>query len=143
MSDLVFDDKLSVGIDEIDEDHQKLFDLFNLLKRSVEEGKASGEQAEILEELISFTTWHFSHEEQLMRQYGYDQAADHETEHWNLIGSAMQLQQKFLDSGTIMADNHIEFLEGWLTNHIRGTDMKLGSYLSGMMSNSSEPDKAG
>lgn len=62
MKDLVWDNTLSVQIQEIDEDHQRLVDLFNLLNHAVaEEEKAEYIQA-VLEELIRCTVWHFRHE---------------------------------------------------------------------------------
>ena len=66
MKDLVWDDMLSVGIDEIDDDHRRLVDLYNILNHSVTEGAASDYVGAVLEELINCTVWHFSHEERLM-----------------------------------------------------------------------------
>ena len=61
MKDLVWDYVLSVGIDEIDEDHRRLVDLFNILNHSVAEGDGIDYLAAVLEELINCTAWHFSH----------------------------------------------------------------------------------
>ena len=66
MKDLVWDYVLSVGIDEIDEDHHRLVDLFNMLHHSVTEGDGIDYLAALLEELINCTVWHFSHEERLL-----------------------------------------------------------------------------
>jgi hemerythrin len=38
MKDLVLDQTLIIGIDEIDDDHGKLINLFNILNHSVTEG---------------------------------------------------------------------------------------------------------
>ena len=73
MKELVWDSTLSVHVKEIDEDHRRLVDLFNLLNRSVTEGEPRDYVEAILEELISCTVWHFSHEERLMLKYGYDE----------------------------------------------------------------------
>jgi hemerythrin len=133
VKDLVWDNILSVGIEEIDEDHRRLVNLFNILNHSVTEGDAPDYLEAVLEELISCTVWHFSHEERLMLKYGYEEIAEHKMEHQELIKSAKELQQKVLQAGKLVANEDIEFLEHWLTEHILTADMKLGSYLAQVM----------
>ena len=81
MKELIWDDSLSVQIQEIDEDHRKLVDLFNILSHSVEEGDASNYIEAVLEELLSCTIWHFRHEERLMLKYSYEGLLEHKKEH--------------------------------------------------------------
>ena len=133
MKELVWDRTLSVDIPEIDEDHRRLMDLFNILLRSVEEGDAANYIEAVMDELISCTVWHFRHEERLMLKYGYEGLLDHKSEHDELIGSAKALQQKLLQGGKTVSGEDIEFLEHWLTGHILGSDMDLGSYLCEVM----------
>jgi hemerythrin-like metal-binding protein len=130
VKDLVWSDILSVGNDEIDDDHRKLVNLFNMLNHTVTEGDNPDYLEAVLEELINCTAWHFSHEERLMLMYGYEGLADHKMEHQELVKSARELQQKILEAGNVVADEDIEFLERWLTEHILTADMKLGSYLA-------------
>lgn len=129
MKDLVWDKTLSVDVKEIDADHRKLVDLFNLLNRSVNDGEPIVYIEAVLEELISCTVWHFRHEERLMLKYGYDDFEAHRTEHNELIDSAREQQQKFVESGKEVASLDMEVLEHWLTEHIYVADMKLGAYL--------------
>lgn len=133
MKELVWDRTLSVDIPEIDEDHRRLVDLFNILLRSAEEGDTANYIEAVMEELISCTVWHFRHEERLMLKYGYEGLLDHKSEHDELIGSAKALQQKLLQGGKTVSGEDIEFLEHWLTGHILGSDMDLGSYLCEVM----------
>ena len=50
MKDIVLDDVLSVGFDEIDEDHRKLVNIFNILNHSVTGGESLDYLAAVLEE---------------------------------------------------------------------------------------------
>ena len=61
MKELVWDRTLSVGVPEIDEDHRKLVDLFNLLNRAVTEGASRDYTEALVDELISCNVWHFKH----------------------------------------------------------------------------------
>lgn len=133
MRDLIWDNTLSVHVQEIDEDHRKLVDLFNILKHSVVDGEAADYIEAVLEELICCTVWHFRHEERLMLKYAYEGMEEHRAEHQELIDSARELQQSLVDEGKQLSGEDIEFLEHWLTGHILGTDMDLGTYLGEAM----------
>jgi len=133
VKDLIWDKTLSVEVEEIDEDHRKLVNLLNILNHALAEGEAPDYLEAVLEELISCTVWHFKHEERLMLKYGYAGMAEHKREHRELIDSAQALQQKFLQTGKLVATEDIEFLEHWLTEHIYIADMKMGSYLAEVM----------
>lgn len=133
MKDIVWGDVLSVGIDEIDEDHRKLVNIFNILNHSVTEGASPEYLAAVLEELINCTVWHFSHEERLMLKYGYEGTEEHKAEHQELIESAKEIQLNILQGYKAIAEKDIEMLERWLTGHILSTDMKFGTYLSQVM----------
>ena len=85
MKELIWDDILSVGVDEIDDDHRKLVNLFNMLGHSVTEENDPEYLGAVLEELISCTIWHFRHEERLMVKYGYEDTAAHKSDHQDLI----------------------------------------------------------
>ena len=133
MKDIVWDEILSVGVDEIDEDHRKLVNIFNSLNHSVMAEESSDYLAATLAELINCTVWHFSHEERLMLKHRYEGIEEHKAEHRELIKSAKELQQEILQADKPVVDEHIEFLERWLTEHILTADLRLGSYLSQVM----------
>jgi len=133
MKELVWDKTLSVEVPEIDDDHRKLVDLFNLLNRAVANEESRDYTEALLDELISCTIWHFKHEERLMLKYGYQGLEEHRLEHAELVDSAKALQQKFLSGGSPTSSEDIEFLEHWLTGHIYGADMELGAFLAEVM----------
>lgn len=133
MKDRAWSPILSVEVDEIDEDHRKLVNVFNILNHAVREGEAPDYIAAVLEELINCTVWHFSHEERLMIKHGYPEFEEHRSEHRELIESVRNLQQEILKADSAMTDENIEFLERWLMEHILTTDMRLGAYLSQVM----------
>jgi len=129
VKDIVWSNIFSIGIDEIDEDHRRLIDIFNILNHAVREGESSAYVAAVLEELINCTVWHFSHEERLMLKYAYDGLEEHRAEHRELIASAKVLQQEILQANGPVAERHLETLEHWLTEHLLTADVQLGSHL--------------
>lgn len=133
VKDIVWGPLLSIEVDEIDDDHRKLVHIFNILNHAVREEKSPDFLAAVLEELVNCTVWHFSHEERLMLQYGYEGIEAHKAVHRELIKGARELQEKTLQAGKRVADEDIEYLERWLTEHILTDDMKLGEFLSQVM----------
>ncbi len=133
MEDIVWGPVLSIEVDEIDEDHRKLVNVFNILNHALTEGESRDYLAAVLDELVKCTVWHFSHEERLMLKYGYDGMEEHKAAHRELIKSVNELQQRILQADNSMTDEDIKFLEVWLTEHILTEDMRLGSYLSQVM----------
>jgi len=133
VKDLTWSHVLSVDNDEIDDDHHKLIDLFNMLNHAVTEEFDPDYLAAVLNELINCTAWHFSHEERLMVKSRYVGLAEHKEEHQQLIKSVMELQQKIIEEGNRIPEEDLLFLERWLTEHILTTDMKLGAYLAQVM----------
>ncbi len=133
MKDLVWSGTLSVEVKEVDDDHHRLVDLFNLLNHAVNEGSDARYIGIVMEELVNCTAWHFSHEERLMLKHGYGDFESHKAEHEELLSSARELQQQRQADGRPISNEDIEFLEHWLTAHILTTDMKMGAYLVGVM----------
>lgn len=124
---------LSVEVDEIDEDHRKLLNIFNLLNQALAEGDTLQYQLALLEELINCTIWHFSHEERLMLKHDYEDFEEHRGVHRQLISSVREFHGKFSGEDQSILEEDIEYLERWLTEHILTDDMRLGAYLCRVM----------
>ncbi|MDH5601599.1 MAG: bacteriohemerythrin [Gammaproteobacteria bacterium] len=133
MKDLIWGKVLSVEIDEIDEDHRKLIDIFNILNHALADGESQEYLKAVIDELINCTSWHFSHEERLMLKYGYTDIEQHKEIHRELVQAAKELQDKILMADNTISEDDLMFLERWLTGHILTDDMKLGEYLSQVM----------
>jgi hemerythrin-like metal-binding protein len=130
MKDIAWSKILSVGFEEIDEDHRKLVGIFNELNRAVTQGESPDYLAATLEELINCTVWHFSHEERLMLKHRYADSEEHKAAHHELIEAARELQGQLLTAGQGVAEEQIVFLERWLTAHILTADQRLGAFLA-------------
>ena len=133
MKDLLWSQTLSVEVKEVDDDHRRLVDLFNMLNHAVNDGSDARYIGIVMEELVNCTAWHFSHEERLMLKHGFEDFEAHKAEHEELLAAARELQQQRQQQGGQISNEDIEFLEHWLTAHILTTDMKMGAYLAGEM----------
>ncbi len=121
---------LSIGFEEVDDDHKKLVGMVNKIHDTVDQDPDPDAVADLLEELISYTSWHFRHEERLMQNYGDPELFNHKQEHEDLERQATELYQKFLGGDNGVPAKLLPFLKAWLVNHIAGTDKKMGRFLA-------------
>lgn len=125
---LTWSDDLSVGIQEIDEQHKVLVGLLNDLHESVLSRHGREASGEILDRLAEYTRIHFTVEESLMRILNYPGYERHKAEHESLIKQVSELQQKFSEEGLNISMNLLNFLKDWLGEHITHSDKHYGPY---------------
>lgn len=135
-ANIKWDDSLSIGVDEIDNDHKELINLFNRLYASCSASVGALIAAEIdaLIRLFECAKHHFQREENLMKKVDYPDFADHKELHDDLLLITLNFQEK-LRSTEIheITDETLEFLRSWIVNHIMEhimeSDKAFGNYL--------------
>ena len=121
-------EELSVGIEEIDEQHKVLAGLVNEMHEAIQEHHAHDAVRGILDRLASYTKTHFVVEESLMRILNYPDYETHKGEHDALIDQISALQEK-LDAGKASVNFELmHFLKVWLTKHIMESDKAYSSH---------------
>lgn len=128
---MTWTDKLSVGVNVIDDDHKKLVNMVNELYDGITAGKGKEALAKILDELVNYTKIHFDREEQLFAKTGYPAAAAHKKEHDDLTKQVLDVQAKYKNGSVATLSLEVmNFLKNWLVNHIQGSDKKYGPHLN-------------
>ncbi len=130
MSLITWTDKYSVGVEEIDAQHQQLIAIVNALHDALVAGSGKDSLGKILDELVDYTAYHFDAEEKLMKLHGYDEHIKHVVKHKDLIRTAVELQSTVKTGATVLTLSAMDFLRYWLTHHILGSDMPLGRFLN-------------
>lgn len=133
MAFMEWSEALSVGFEEIDDDHKHLLDLINKLHEAVDKGHNTGIVSELLEELLSYTSWHFRHEERLMQTFDDPSFLEHKVEHEKLAAAVAQKKRSLAQGDPAVARDLLPFLRDWLTGHILETDRKTGQFLAQTM----------
>jgi hemerythrin len=129
MSLFAWDAVYSVSIREIDRQHQKLFALFNELYDAMQQGDGNEVIGKVLASVVDYTAYHFAHEEELFRKYGYPDEAAHRAEHANLTEQAKALEQRLRAGQSEVTEVTLKFLCDWLTHHIIVSDKKFAPFL--------------
>jgi hemerythrin-like metal-binding protein len=122
MAFMEWNDSLSVGVQQIDNEHKKLVDLVNTLNDSMKNGKSKEVLEIVFSELVDYTIEHFTNEELLMQKVNYSNITVHKREHDELTKKVRVLKDDFI-SGKMMVSIEVrDFLKNWIVNHIQKTD---------------------
>lgn len=127
---LVWDEKYSVNIPEIDKQHQSLFKMINQLQDSIQQKKTKEALTEILKRLIEYTDNHFKTEERLMQEKHYPQYERHLEEHNKLRDEVINYFERYQSGKAVLSLSLVQFLKEWILNHVLKSDMRYKSYLS-------------
>ncbi len=119
-----WDDKYSVNVSLIDEEHKKFIDLINKVIVAKEHRKSCKEILRILNKMNEYAQKHFKTEETYMEKFRYSDYLFHKNEHLNFSLSILSYRIKLMNSNYQIANDIFIFLQRWLVNHIQGTDKK-------------------
>ena len=128
MTHFEWDDSIALGIPKIDEQHRALFGWINSMHEAIERGDGHEKVGDIIFNLITYVTEHFSEEERLMLSCNYPQLAPHREEHDLFVAKLQEIQISFIAGNDINADI-MDLLVTWLVCHIKGTDQGYSRFI--------------
>lgn len=128
MEYMKWDEKFNVNVKIVDEQHQHLVSLLNDIHAAVVNGSEQGVLAKILDDLVDYTVYHFTTEEDIFKKYNYPEAEIHKKQHDGLTKQVVDLQTNFKDGSATISFELLDFLQDWLGNHIIGSDMKFKEF---------------
>ncbi len=119
------------GVSEFDNQHKYLVELVNNLYKGMKLGHGNEDVSRTLDELIEYTTSHFTCEEKLMAENQYPDYDSHIKIHRDLVAKVVDFQKKFKSGEVTISLDLLEFLKDWLIGHIKGVDRKYGPFFNG------------
>ena len=132
MALLRWDEKYRVGQAQIDSEHQYLFELINDFYDAFMEDHDRGRVLGLLNRLVDYAQRHFTHEEALMREAGFANLDAHLAHHEKLFEQIFELSTRFQDRAVNPTHATVQFLRGWLTDHIVHEDRVFGAHLANL-----------
>lgn len=130
MQALVWEDRFSVGIRQFDQHHKILFEMINSLIFAQEDNSDPDVIKNTMEQLRSYTIFHFVAEEAMMKHFGFEGLDEHIAEHEELLQQVIVYQEKIVANDGVTLDEILDFLAGWLLDHTLGMDQEYGPFLS-------------
>ncbi|MFC1684071.1 bacteriohemerythrin [Pseudomonadota bacterium] len=124
------ENRFSVLVDDMDEQHKQWINLINILHDSL-----IGEGSEItpetaIQEMLDYTRYHFKEEEQLMRDVQYPGFTTHKALHIGFIADLKTLEKDINSGHFVLRTQVMSILKSWLEDHITTEDKRYGEYIS-------------
>lgn len=125
---IAWDQKFSIGIVPIDEQHKKLVEMCNELHEKVWTARKT-ETAEwktqtmiTLKECVDYVKIHFSYEEKIMKAINYQNFQAHKKRHDEFTMKLLEISKNFSNITVQEALNFSKFLLDWIFEHISYED---------------------
>lgn len=113
----------SVGVEEIDNQHKKIFSIINNFYDLMSQSKAQEEINNILNQLNEYAKFHFETEEKYFEQFNYENKEEHTKLHQRYNEKINKFVESANNDGaTIASFGILDFLEDWWLNHINIED---------------------
>jgi len=125
-----WDDSLTTGVSDIDDQHRELFRRFNSLIAACNQGRGRDEVLLTLNFLDDYIRRHFREEEELQQRSGYPGLREHRIQHENFVATTEALAAQFRSEGAtldLLVRTNTTLME-WLVGHIRKMDRAFARY---------------
>ncbi|MHA1576722.1 MAG: bacteriohemerythrin [Candidatus Thorarchaeota archaeon] len=131
MDKIEWTNSLSVGVDLIDEQHKMLIQKIADLAEAVNKTQGEEKILKTLGFMVEYTDFHFSAEEQLMKEHNYSGMDYHLKQHAQFVQMLNNLEEDFKEDGATrdLGTSINTYLINWLVNHIQKVDVEFGAFL--------------
>jgi hemerythrin len=126
----LFKDEFRTGIESIDKEHEKLFEIANRAYETLMDDFIPDKYdyiVEILNELKTYAATHFQHEEEYMMGIRYKKLISQKAEHQEFTDKISEYDLDDIDEnqrGVIL--ELLDYLNDWLIHHILESDKLIG-----------------
>lgn len=130
MATFTWSESYSVRVQQMDAQHQKLFEMLNSLADAMRVGKGEQVIRDVVHKLAVYTRTHFLQEEALMRQTGYPALAAHQGQHQKLMADVDKYKRELDEGRNPNTVAVLGFLQKWLVEHIQKSDQAYSEHLN-------------
>jgi hemerythrin-like metal-binding protein len=126
---LAWDPGLATGNRQIDDQHERIFQIFAELRAAIERHVGAGEVGRVLATLSIYVVAHFRLEEDLMFRAGFGGLETHRAAHEALRLHVEDLVDQF-NAGGLAPMALLDFMEHWLDDHVRNQDQPMVQFVT-------------
>jgi hemerythrin len=125
METIKWSEKFSVGVKELDGQHQQIIEMLNRLVSTPEAKDTHSETiSDILMGMTQYSLEHFKTEESLLKEHGYPGLEKHRQEHIAYRKKAIDFSTATTLGVESVPQVLVTYLSEWWTHHILDEDMK-------------------
>jgi hemerythrin len=124
MQTIEFQDVDALGIEIIDAQHRRYFELLNDLLAARAAGRGNEAVLDAVTAMVDYVDKHFATEERYMREFGYTDFAAHRELHAGFVRKVIALNRALRRGDDHLDDDLVAYLGEWFQTHIRQEDPK-------------------
>ena len=124
-------DYLSIGVEEVDNQHKLLIDRYNAFFAAYYDGRSNDEVIRLLHFLVEYVAAHFADEESLQLRVGFPDYQKHRLQHQELTRKVAELRIRIELEGpepNLISTTGL-LMTGWLIEHISVMDRAIGRFI--------------
>jgi hemerythrin len=122
MAALKWQDEYTVGVKELDEQHQSLLNVINRVIEEQEGNYIQEEPSTAIASLIHYAYTHFATEERYLIQANFPDLKQHVIEHIDFIMKTLGLALRIEEGGDVTRKELVRYLKEWFSSHVLGLD---------------------
>jgi hemerythrin len=124
---VIWNNSLTVGVPEIDQQHKQLIDQLNLLVDAMHANSGKQEIQKIVHFLDIYVAKHFGYEEECMHKHKCPVASENAAAHCQFIKNLKEIKTELNQKGPslLLAIKVNEHLLDWFVNHIKKLDREI------------------
>jgi len=114
----------SMQVASIDVQHKKWIGIMNKLYQVFASSKNRVDILKILQEMKTYTLFHFRMEEKYFDQFKFEEAEKHKQLHAEFVATLNKFKKDYENDSTALTYEMMLFVQNWLSNHILVEDKK-------------------
>lgn len=124
-----WDEKYSVNVDTLDEQHKHLFDIVKRLYIALEDKDDRIALALVINDLVKYSKEHFIEEERYLIRNQYPNYEAHKKQHDVFMTKIEQFAADYNSGRYLLHFDILLFLKNWVLQHILVADKHFGDYI--------------
>ncbi|MBF0378638.1 MAG: hemerythrin family protein [Desulfamplus sp.] len=135
MAKITWSELLSVGNEEIDNQHKRWIEIFNTSHdkmMSCDYSLLSRIGIDALKQMMEYVQMHFEFEENYMQQINYPALLEHKLQHEFFKLQLDKINQDFENGISKLNSEIIKLIENWLIGHIQKEDQKYKTFIAAL-----------
>jgi hemerythrin len=126
-----WDNKYSLGIPLIDDQHKALIDLTNALYKGCLAGpeEAQAYFMETIQGTVDYVKYHFAAEEKILEKVHYPALEEHKNQHRSFVLKIVEDVKNFQEGKKFVPNTFVRYLKDWILSHIAVMDKQYAEYI--------------
>lgn len=126
MTLMQWDDTMSVGVEELDDQHKQIINIINDAYEAIQKHDEH-RMPELIDKMQEYSSVHFATEEKYLKKYNFPELQGHKFLHVKFNRDVAEFRKNLFE--TTNFSQIFVYLSRWLTNHIMEEDMKYVPYM--------------